>query len=259
MIFCSKTSATSHNGNLCLIFAVTIGIVMFGPNTPVSAKEDRQILTMATPEGEGIFTQYLERLYAAMSKESGFHFVIKEFPKKRAMFEANYGQADGLAARIKGLHSKKLPNIRIVNESLYKVQHALFAKRPDTISTFRSLNDMIQNGQVVGYLRGSKKANELLAAFPKNLKIVFERPEEAIKLLLRDRFSAFLAGPAISSRILLRRKFPDSGIKQLAIVSESPLFPYLHKSHQDLIPRVERALRTLRKNGTIAKLLEVLE
>ena len=58
-------------------------------------------LVMATPEGEGIFTDFLKDLYALLGQRSGHSFLIKELPKQRALILAKRGEVDGLAARLR--------------------------------------------------------------------------------------------------------------------------------------------------------------
>lgn len=244
-----------------MIFFVILEFgLLLGPNPTVSAEVVTRSLIMVTPEGEGIFTQYLKEFYAELSRESGVNFVIKEAPKKRALSLGNSGVADGLAARIPGLQKKGLPNMRIVNVSHYTVQHVVFAKDPKVIEAFNSHKTMItqslSKGYVVGYLRGSKKAQQLLSALPEHLTYAIKDPSHALTLLAKKRISAYLAGPGIVSRHFLKEKYQNSGIKEVTVVSETQLFPYLHESHKDLIPEIEQAILRLQNNGTLTRLRE---
>ncbi|WP_419903167.1 hypothetical protein [Kiloniella sp.] len=214
---------------------------------------------LQTPEGEGIFTQYLEGFYEELSIETGINFEVRQAPKKRALILANTGSVDGLAARISGLQVNGFPNVMVVNASHYTVQHVVFAINPEIVESFISYEAMIKQSlskkYVLGYLRGSKKAQQLLSSLPPELTYVIKDSDHAFKLLIKNRISAYLAGPGIVSRHLLKEKFQDSSIQEAAVVSETQLFPYLHVSQKDLIPEIERAIFRLQKKGTLARLL----
>ena len=119
---------------------------------------------------------------------------------------------------------------------------------------------------LIGYLQGSKKAAELLADLPAKNKIALDLPEQAFRMLSSSRISAYLAGPGIVNRAILKKLKNDvpinyelQEIEELFIASESTLFPYLHMKHDKLVQVFEKALHSMKVDGTLDKLYRTVQ
>lgn len=226
-------------------------------------------LIFATPENEGVFTHYLRLLFKELGNRTGIDCTIIELPKKRCLSDSNKGFYDGVAARVIGLDSigyNKLIRIRV---SHYTVQHIVFSRRTRAFEA-NNLAGLIDAAKrknlIVGYLLGSKKAAELLADLSEKNKIALDLPEQAFKMLGSGRIDAYLAGPGIVNRAILKNLRNNTSnnselrkIEELFIASESQLFPYVHVKHDNLIPMIEEALRSMKADGTLDKLSKAVE
>jgi polar amino acid transport system substrate-binding protein len=226
-----------------------------------------QRLRFATPLDEGRFTVYLKAVFDELGRRIGIPCTLVELPKKRCLSDADQGLHDGVAARISGLRSRGYTNLVRVDASHYTVQHIVFA-RPDggagDIPDLDALLDAARQRHLqIGYLQGSKQAEHLLAPLPAKNRIALNLPEQAFRMLAAGRLSAYLAGPGIVNRAVLKRLKAaapeDSGMQEVAevfIASESALYPYLHAKHAALVPPVEAALRGMKTDGTLDALFQ---
>lgn len=226
-------------------------------------------LVFATPINEGIFTKYLMKVYQELGNRIGIPCIIIELPKKRCLLDSNKGFVDGVAARVVGLDSIGYKNLIRIKVSHYAVQHIIFARTTKTFNA-NDLAGLIDTAKKmnlhIGYLRGSKKAADLLADLPGKNKIALDLPEQAFMMLGSRRINAYLAGPGIVNRaILLKLKTdaPDKPelqeIEESFIACESQLFPYLHTKHAKLVPVFEEALRSMKADGTLNKLYQTVQ
>ena len=80
-------------------------------------------LVFATPINEGIFTNYLMKIFEELGNRIGIPCTIIELPKKRCLSDSNKGFYDGVAARVIGLDSIGYNNLIRIKVSLYSSTH----------------------------------------------------------------------------------------------------------------------------------------
>ena len=148
---------------VCIVWSVNGTLTK--ANVVIHQSEKPLIFT--TPEDEGILTEYLTTIFQELSQRTGITCTIRELPKKRCLVDANMGRYDGVAARVRGLETLEYTNLKIIEVSHVTVYHILFAKKQDiieTVTNLQSLEDYVmKTDAVVGFLRGSVKAEHLLA------------------------------------------------------------------------------------------------
>jgi polar amino acid transport system substrate-binding protein len=238
-----------------------------GIETKTEATGSDKGLVFSTPQNEGIFTIYMMAVFKELGHRLGMPCTMIELPKKRCLTDSNKGRYDGVAARIMGLEAMGYRNLIRINVSHYTVQHIFYARAgemTDDVQDLVSLMDAAKRRNfLIGYLQGSKKAEQLLADLPAVNKIALDLPEQAFRMLSNGRISAYLAGPGIVNRAALknlknsaRNNDRMQAIEELFIASESELFPYLHVKHEKLIPVFEAALRSMKADGTLDKLYQ---
>lgn len=218
-----------------------------------AASAQETVLILTTPEGEGVLTVYQKTVYQELGQRTGLTITIKELPKKRALVDADRGKYHGVAARIRGLEKLGHENLKIVDVSHVVVQHVVFAKSQDIRYSVTDIDSLIaaamRSGFRIGFLRGSKKAQLLLSTLPDKYKMPLNSNNEAFLRLQRGTLGAYLGGPGMIERAILAGEFSESGIHEVAIVSQTELFPYLHSQYEQLIPKFEKALRAMQAEG----------
>lgn len=257
------------------IIAVVTAALMFaagaeGVEIQKEADMSGKGLVFTTPQNDGILNTYMVAVYEALGKRLGFPCTIVALPKKRCLTDADRGLYDGVAARIIGLEEMGYKNLIRVKVSHYTAQHIVFARAeavPDTVKDMESLlNTARDRPFVIGYLQGSQKAEQLLAGLPEKSKVALDLPEQAFRMLVNGRIDAYLGGPGIENRAVLKnlKERASSGeglqaVKALFIAAEFPLFPYLHVKHEKLLPAFEATLRAMTADGTLDQILKSVQ
>ena len=258
--------------NIIIVFALVLVLAAaaHGSDTNVKAAGSDKGLVFTTPQNEGIFTAYMAAVFEALAHRMDIPCTLAQLPKKRCLTDADKGLYDGVAARVTGLDAMGYRNLIRINVSHYTVQHIVFARPAGIIVGLQNMADLMKAATrshfLIGYLRGSKKAELLLADLPADNKIALDLPQQAFRMLGGGRIIAYLAGPGITSRAVLKNlkaSAPkDEGlqaVQEIFIASESQLFPYLHVKHERLIPGFEAALRSMKADGSLEKLYRAVQ
>lgn len=251
-----------------VILLINVATVI-GSEDRTDAIKSENGLVFGTPQNEGIFTNYLMKIFQELGNRIGIECTIIELPKKRCLSDSNKGLYDGVAARVIGLDAIGYKNLIRIKVSHFTVQHIVFSRATGTFDA-HNLSSLIDASKrkklLIGYLQGSKKAAELLADLPAKNKIALDLPEQAFRMLGSSRISAYLAGPGIVNRAKLKHlknDVPDNhelqDIEEVFIASESQLFPYLHVKHDKLVPVFEKVLHSMKADGTLDKLYKAVE
>ena len=221
-----------------------------------------QQLMLTTPDNDGVLIRYAALVFKELGTRLRIKITVKPLPKIRSLVAANDGDYDGLANRVAGLE-KRYQNLQRVTVSHLAVQHILYAKETeiiDRVTDFKSLYEtFVKTNRVVGFLGGSAKARQELSPLPKKNKQALNSPEQAFGMLAINRINAYLAGPGMVNRIIFKEKFGKSDIKEVGVFSRFPLFSYLHKRHAALIPKFEKMIHAMLKDGTIEKIRKLVE
>ncbi|WDP88572.1 MAG: transporter substrate-binding domain-containing protein [Desulfobacter sp.] len=247
-----------------ILYLFVAGVLMaaVGNSVGIAQNAHQEPLVFTTPIDEGVFTQYQREVLKEVSNRTGIKCTLKELPKKRCLVATNKGVYAGVAARIKGLE-KDYQNLRMIRVSHFTVQHILFAKKKNIIETVNDINTLtehvIKTDCVVGFLRGSKKAQSILSDIPEKKKVVLDSPKEAFKLININRIGAYLAGPGIVNRSILKKQFNQNEIKEVCVLAETQLFPYVHEKYAYVIPILESTLRSMVAEGTLDRIRKALE
>ncbi|MDE1462153.1 substrate-binding periplasmic protein [Spartinivicinus poritis] len=222
----------------------------------------KRALILYIPDNDGIIVSYSKAVFEELNKRTGINIKIYKLPSEQVLVNANNGNGDGVALRVINIE-KQYSNLKRINVPIITVQHVLFVKKlhvANSVNDMTYLNELVvKNKFLVGYLKGSQKAESELAKLSKENKVALNNPMQAFQLLKIGEIDLYLAGPGITSRSILNKYFHRSGIQELGIFSQFPLYPYLHKKHEKLMPLCEKALKSMLDDGTLNKFRMSLE
>jgi len=248
---------------ICLSLAgLFVFIDQFSANINAAEHTSKNSLILTVPSSDGILIQYALDTFKEVSKRTGINIIIRQLPKKRALVNANQGDADGVTMRVINLE-KDYPNLTRVKTAVFTVQHIIFSNKSDLIQQvhdFKSLHELVvKKNYKVGFLLGSKKAKDELASLPISNKLALSDPVQAFGLLEMGRIEAYLAGPGIVNRSIFNQRFNKGDIQEVGVFANFPLYPYVHTRHRSVIPILEAALRSMEEDGTLNKIRKLLE
>lgn len=207
----------------------------------------------STPDQDG----YLDLILKAAFGRAGLQARIQMLPAERSFQESNSGAADGEIGRIRGIEAA-YPNLMIVDEPIIEARDfvAFSVMHPFETGGWESLKPYN-----VGYVRGWKiYENNIVEA--KSLSAA-DSTEALFRMLQSDRVDV-----AMSARIDGLYTAKRIGLTNVRVL-EPPLatvqlFLYLHRSHADIVPRIEGALREMKadqsfyriRNKVLAEIME---
>lgn len=197
----------------------------------------------STPERRG----FLDLLVPAIFRELGLEAELLIYPTatERGILNANEGVDDGLAMRVAGLE-RQYPNLVRVPEPIAVNDFVAFSTR----HRFATPGWDSLRPYTVGYILGWK-------VFEQHVPTARDRTlvrdaDQLFTLLARDRIDVVLyerwQGLARTRALGL-----DVAVMEPPLV-RTPMYIYLHQRHAALVPRVARALRQLKQNGSYARI-----
>ncbi len=221
-----------------LLLLLSVGF----PGRIISARELFTINTAdsspySTPLNTGIYDQIILKVFDSL----GLKVKINHLPSARSIENVDIGLDDAEYARIKGLN-EKFKNILPVNEKLLDFSFTAFAKDPRIrITGWDGLKKYN-----VGFIRGWK-IYEINVKNTRSLHVVSSEVE-LFNMLLKDRVDIILYEKLRGYDFLSKNHISD------VFALENPLsvrgmYLYVHKKHENLIPKIEKALREIKQGG----------
>lgn len=179
-------------------------------------------------------------------QRAGVTAVVREVSPERSAVLANEGTTDGDVGRSSGLE-KSFPNLVQVPEPIYQYAPTAFAyKRYDVAGGWESLRPhaiCIRRGLRQTDQRTKDMKRQILADEATMLRML---AAGGCEIAIMERNNA-LARAAMAADPPLLRLLPPMEVM--------PLYIYLHKTHAALVPKVAAALKQMRADGTMHKLL----
>jgi polar amino acid transport system substrate-binding protein len=192
---------------------------------------------LSTPEQSGMLDQLIKEAF----KRIGIKAEIIFTSPKRSLVAVNNGHLDGELNRIEGME-KTFPNLVRVPEPNMQMAFVAFAKRDIPISDWESLR-----GLRVGMVRGWKILERNTSSFP-NVTHLLE-VSDLFQMLEMDRLDVVLY-----SKLTGYDQLHKLGLNKIFALSPplctKDMFLYLHKSHEDLVAPLAKALRAMKQDGT---------
>jgi len=179
-------------------------------------------------------------------QRAGVNAVIREVSPERSAVLANEGTTDGDVGRSSGLE-KTFPNLVQVPEPVYQYAPTAFSYKRFDVSggceSLRSHTVCIRRGLRQTEQRTRDLTRQILADEATMLRML---AAGGCDVAIMERNNG-LARAAMAAEPPLLRLLPPMEVM--------PLYIYLHKSHAALVPKVSAALKQMRADGTMHKLL----
>ncbi|MEM5527896.1 hypothetical protein WN093_03595 [Gammaproteobacteria bacterium AS21] len=180
-------------------------------------------------KGKNIVSQIYQKL--------DYDIVIKQYPDKRALKMSNNGEVDGELLRIKGMQ-QYYPNLRMVPTAIDQLDAQALAIDLDV-----EMNDWQDlKPYKIGIINGIKYAQ--IGTLGMQVHPV-NTYQELFDLLERKRVDVIVCTKFACDYEL--KKLQDNNIKSLGVVQRIPLYHYLHRKHEKLIPLLNAKIIQMHK------------
>lgn len=188
----------------------------------------------------------LDLIAKAAFARAGIGLSLQVLPSERGLVMADAGQVDGDINRISGLEDK-YANLVQVPESNLSYEFMAFTARNDVVVS--SWDDL--KNYSVGYIIGWKIYDENADA------------RSVVKVATPENLFALLQGRRVDV-VLYYRIGGMHYIRELGLDDVHPvepplarrdMFMYLNRKHAGLVPRIAKALRDMKADGTYAAIV----
>jgi polar amino acid transport system substrate-binding protein len=191
-----------------------------------------------------------------LSKEAfrriGVDFKLVSLPSERSLHSVNLGEVDGEGLRIAGL-SDQYSNLVQVPERYIGISFVAFA-RDATIRLDQGWDSL--KPQRVAFINGWKMF-EANASGARSVSKV-DKPEQMFLMLDGGRVD--LALYTLADGVALARSMGLGAIAPIApALKDVDMYLYLNRKHEALVPRLARALREMKADGSYNRILAALK
>lgn len=208
---------------------------------------------MATHQSATNFQgQWVRRIYTEAFRRLGVPAEVQAFPLQRMTEMLDRGEIDGDVGRVHG-HALTHPDIVRVEESMYDVVFGLYTLDPAI--ELKRVEDLGGKTWRAVYVRGVAVCERLLKPHlaPENLSAVVA-DEQGMQMLAMGRADFFCSANHTMSDLASRERYRQLPPARLVLsMGTIPLYPYLHRRHAALAPRLAAVLRDMRAEGAIER------
>ena len=190
-------------------------------------------------EGSVFHEQAIDRLRMVYAR-LGLEVQFVPLPSKRSLVDANAGVLDGDVARVPSIQSSYDQLVR-VNEPLLYLQGVAYTTRRD-LKRFdrRQLEDFN-----IGHVRGVRWAEDALRGYH---PVTVYSYNSLFKMLARGRLDLVFATESSGDPIIAAMGSDAHRIIKLApVIFSGATHHYVHRDNRHLVPKLEAAIRELRR------------
>ncbi len=212
-----------------------------------------QPFAMGMVDNEASFVaKWYGRIYLEAFRRLGLRVDLVSYPTQRIGVVLDQGLIDGEAARAR-IYADAHPELIRVDESLFDVTFGLFATNPAV--ELRRVEDLAAQKLRVGYRRGVLVCeNTLVPVLPADQLADVTRVDQGLMMLAAGRSDVFCDNDiAVASALDVPELKGVTTIRQVLVLNVVPLYPYLHRRHAVLAPRLAATLKQMKAEGLIER------
>ncbi|WED23726.1 transporter substrate-binding domain-containing protein [Vibrio sp. JC009] len=196
---------------------------------------------------------FRQKLYKELFRRLDVPLVFNwGIPIKRISELAESGKIDGQVARVYEYQDTYPSQLR-VNVPIYKQSFIAYTLKSRNIELFDGWRGLQDTSYFVEYRRGVLFAQLHLSDVISSERLsTVTTVEQGLMKLKAKRTDVFIHANLTAWKELSSPQFKDSIISS-AVMSSAYMYPYVHKRHKALIPRMESVLLSMKSEGLIKK------
>lgn len=210
----------------------------------LQAKE--QTLTISTGFNK-LEAKLLKNIISEGFKRAKLKLNFQALPNQRSLINANSGINDGEAARISKI-GKIYPNLIKVNVPIHNIDIVMLSSKNIKIHTKLELQKYH-----IGVVRGVKITEKLARAFNNSPIVLATNYKVLLRMLIQNRIDIAIVNKIGAYTDLKRFKNQTFYIKKKPLASPK-LYMFLNKKNSYLVPRFEKAFKSMLDDKTIKKI-----
>ena len=207
---------------------------------------------MATHQADTSFQgQWVRRIYSEAFRRLGVPVALPAIPLQRMTEMLDRGEIDGDVGRVQA-HGLAHPELVRVEEPMYDVLFGLYTLNPAI--ELKQVDDLAAKPWSATYVRGVAICERLLKSLPPGNVTAIATDEQGMEMLAMKRVDFYCSANHTMSDVSSRERYRHLPPPRLALsMGTVPLYPYLHRRHAALAPRLAAVLREMRAEGQIER------
>jgi polar amino acid transport system substrate-binding protein len=212
-----------------------------------------KIVTLVSPNDNPELFHFFKMVNAEICRLISYECSLSYVPAPRAALMVENGEADGENYRIFEFanYAENARHVR-VNAALYEASFYVWGKIG--VPRVNSWEEVIAVNREVIYIHGSKLVVGNLSPRMKGKLFYAHHVESGLKMLNADRASYFITSDVYNVEQKLHQLNLQHSIVKLGKIMSANTYMYMNEKHRTLIPRIERAIEYMKKNGTLERL-----
>lgn len=198
-------------------------------------------------------SNYLSDVIQEVLRPYAISSEVIEMPGNRVIYQVNNGYIDGDLSRVinfKSIADLETTNYLLVNEPIVLAEVVIVSPANKIIPTPLTWQRINQSS--IAFVRGSKTIEKYLT---KNSQVAVSTALQALDMVASKRADAAIMFKSIANNLLNQHpKLKEKLTIQSPPLMSFHLFPYLHKKHANLVPKIEYSLKQLKESGELARL-----
>jgi polar amino acid transport system substrate-binding protein len=212
---------------------------------PVMASDAVHEVNISTLIGNDPASDIAEQVVREAYRRLGIKLVVHKLPGERTLLYANNGKMDGELYRKLGME-REYPNLVIVPVPLQTYEIVIFSHGTSfVVSGWESLRPY-----ALGFVRGIKIVQENTLGM--RVEAV-PTMQQAFEKMMMGRTDLVLGNRASGMAVIKSMNLEGVTVLEPALAS-FPVYHYLNKKHEDLVPQLTAVLRQMQADKTIEKI-----
>lgn len=192
-------------------------------------------------------SQPYERVLQEVYRRANLELAFVQMPPARATIEATTARIDGEVARVAEYGAAHPTMIRI-DPPFQSWTVSAFYKKSSGVKV-QSVHDL--NRYSIAYVRGIKALDTLLANLPQ--AEVVTQPDQLGKMLDAGRVQVVVDGTLEGTLVNLKA---GMGNIDHTVIYSYPVYHYLSKKHNDLVPLISKTIEELSDSGELDRIIK---
>lgn len=198
-----------------------------------------QVSTLLEPDPA---TAIAQRILADAYRRLGLNLAVRYLPGERSLRSANNGEMDGELYRKLGME-RDYPNLIIVPVPLLTYEIVIFTNGTSfPVNGWESLRPF-----TIGYVKGIKIIEQNTVGMKTEIAATMR---QAFLKMSVGRSDVVVANRASGLAVLKELKMSDITVLNPPLAT-FPVFHYLNKQHESLVPKLTAVLQQMQKDKTI--------
>lgn len=222
-----------------------LGFALSGLLPAWGAAQALPAVEVSTPAIDDPAAMISERVLREAYRRLGRKLVVHQLPGERSLVFANDGKMDGELYRKLGI-DRDYPNLLIVPVPLLTFELVIFSRGTSfVVNGWDSLRPY-----TLGFMRGNKIAQE-------NTQGMRVEPvptlQQAFEKMMMGRTDLVLGHRASGMAVVRSQKLEGVTVLEPPL-SSFPVYHYLNKKHEALVPELTRVLKQMQADRTIERI-----